>query len=100
MWCFAGIFAKNGCANHGFLRGKRGEVVVNCVAGSDSKSALKNGTARFSFFRGFFRFGLVEVWAGLAVFEPTLRQPSRRNAIGITDQGYRFFLRSGGCSGL
>jgi hypothetical protein len=54
MWCFAGIFAKNGCANHGFLRGKRGEVVVNCVAGSDSKSALKNGTARFSFFRGFF----------------------------------------------
>jgi hypothetical protein len=54
MWCFAGVFAKNGCPNRGFLCGKRGEVVVNGVAGSDSKSALKNGTARFSFFRGFF----------------------------------------------
>jgi hypothetical protein len=97
MWCFAGIFAKNGCANRGFLRGKRGEVVVNCVAGSDSKSALKNGTARFSFFRGFFRFGLVEVGAGPA--EPTLRQRERRNAIGITDRGYRFFLRREGVRG-
>jgi hypothetical protein len=47
MWCFAGFFAKNGCANRGFLRGKRGEVVVNCVAGSDSKSPPENGTALF-----------------------------------------------------
>jgi hypothetical protein len=54
MWCFAGVFAKNRCANRGFLRGKRGEVVVNCVAGSDSKSALKNGTAPFLFFADFF----------------------------------------------
>jgi hypothetical protein len=54
MWCFAGIFAKNGCANHGFLLGKRGEVVVNCVAGSDSKSALKNGTGVSVFFADFF----------------------------------------------
>jgi hypothetical protein len=50
MWCFAGVFAKNGCANRGFLRGKRGEVVVDCVAGSDSKSALKNGTVVSVFF--------------------------------------------------
>jgi hypothetical protein len=54
MWCFAGVFAKNGCANRGFLRGKRGEVVVNWVAGSDSRSALKNGTVVSVFFADFF----------------------------------------------
>jgi hypothetical protein len=47
MWCFAGIFCENGCAERGFLRGKRGEVVVICVAKCDSKSALKNGTGFF-----------------------------------------------------
>jgi hypothetical protein len=47
MWCFAGVFAKNDCAGRGFLRGKRGEVVVICVAKRESKSALKNGTAFF-----------------------------------------------------
>jgi hypothetical protein len=45
MWCFAGVFGEIGCAERGFLRGKRGEVVVICVAKRDSKSALKNGTA-------------------------------------------------------
>jgi hypothetical protein len=38
-------FCENDCAERGFLRGKRGEVVVICVAKRDSKSALKNGTA-------------------------------------------------------
>jgi hypothetical protein len=64
VWCFAGVFAKNGCANLGFLRGKRGEVVVNCVAGSDSKSALKNGTGVSVFssvFSRIFWLGLVEI---------------------------------------
>jgi hypothetical protein len=37
-------FCEIGCAERGFLRGKRGEVVVICVANRDSKSALKNGT--------------------------------------------------------
>jgi hypothetical protein len=35
-------FCKFGCAERGFLRGKRGEVVVNCVAGIDSKKAGRN----------------------------------------------------------
>jgi hypothetical protein len=30
-------FCEFGCAERGFLRSKRGEVVVICVAGSDSK---------------------------------------------------------------
>jgi hypothetical protein len=30
-------FYEIGCANRGVLRGKRGEVVVKCVAGSGSK---------------------------------------------------------------
>jgi hypothetical protein len=47
MWCFAGDFCENDCAGRGFLRGKRGEVVVICVAKRESKSALKNGTAFF-----------------------------------------------------
>jgi hypothetical protein len=38
-------FCENDCAGRGFLRGKRGEVVVICVAKRESKSALKNGTA-------------------------------------------------------
>jgi len=38
-------FCEIGCGERGFLRGKRGEVVVICVAKRDSKSALKNGTA-------------------------------------------------------
>jgi hypothetical protein len=34
---FAGVFYEIGCAERGVLRGKRGEVVVKCVAGNDSK---------------------------------------------------------------
>jgi hypothetical protein len=34
-------FCENDCAERGFLRGKRGEVVVICVAKRDSKSAPK-----------------------------------------------------------
>jgi hypothetical protein len=45
MWCFAGVFCENDCAERGFLRGKRGEVVVICVAKRDSKSARKSGQA-------------------------------------------------------
>jgi hypothetical protein len=41
MWCFAGVFCENDCAERGFLRGKRGEAVVICVAKRDSKSAPK-----------------------------------------------------------
>jgi hypothetical protein len=67
MWCFAGFFAKNGCANRGFLRGKRGEVVVNCVAGSDSKSALKNGIVISVFFADSFLARPGGDRAGLAV---------------------------------
>jgi hypothetical protein len=38
-------FCENGCAERGFLRGKRGEVVVKCVAGIDSKRLGEIGTA-------------------------------------------------------
>jgi hypothetical protein len=38
-------FCRFGCAERGFLRGKRGEVVVNCVAGSDRKKLTEIGTA-------------------------------------------------------
>jgi hypothetical protein len=44
---FCGGFCENGCAERGFLRGKRGAVVVICVAGSDSKEQAENGTAFF-----------------------------------------------------
>jgi hypothetical protein len=37
-------FCENGCAERGFLRGKCGGVVVNCVAEGGSQSALKNRT--------------------------------------------------------
>jgi hypothetical protein len=42
---FLGGFREYGCANHGVLRGKRGEVVVKCVAKSYSKKLTENGTA-------------------------------------------------------
>jgi hypothetical protein len=38
-------FCEFGFAERGFLRGKRGEVVVNCVAGSDNKKLTDLGTA-------------------------------------------------------
>jgi hypothetical protein len=37
-------FCEIGCADVVFLRGKRGEVVVICMAGRGGKSAPKNGT--------------------------------------------------------
>jgi hypothetical protein len=43
-WCFCGVFREFGRANVVFLPGKRGEVVVDCVATDTSKSALKNET--------------------------------------------------------
>jgi hypothetical protein len=52
MWCFAGVFADFGCAERGFLRGKRGGVVVICVAKRDSKSRTKNGTPFLNLFLG------------------------------------------------
>jgi hypothetical protein len=48
---FCRAFCEIGCAKRGFLRGDRGAFVVNCVVGSDSKSALKNGTAVSFFLR-------------------------------------------------
>jgi hypothetical protein len=47
-WDFCGFW----CAERGFLRGKRGEVVVNCVAESDSKKLTEIGTAFLSLFFG------------------------------------------------
>jgi hypothetical protein len=38
-------FCEIGCAERGVLRGKRGAVVVICVAESDNKEPAKNGTA-------------------------------------------------------
>ena len=52
MWCFAGVFANFGCANVVFLRGKRGEVVVICVAKRDRNWPTKNGTLFLNFFGG------------------------------------------------
>jgi hypothetical protein len=52
MWCFAGVFANFGCANVVFLRGKRGGVVVICVAKNDSNSPPKNGTPFLNLFLG------------------------------------------------
>jgi hypothetical protein len=49
---FAGVFREIGCANVVFLRGKRGEVVVICVAKSDSNWPTKNGTPFLNFFWG------------------------------------------------
>jgi hypothetical protein len=45
MWCLVGVFRESWCANVVFLHGKRGAVVVICVAGNDSKCSTKNGTA-------------------------------------------------------
>jgi len=42
---FAGVFANFGVQNVVFCMVKRGEVVVNCVAGSDSKKLTEIGTA-------------------------------------------------------
>jgi hypothetical protein len=42
---FCWDFCEFGCAERGFLRGKRGEVVVICVAGSDRKKLAEVGTA-------------------------------------------------------
>jgi hypothetical protein len=42
---FCGGFCEYGCAERGFLRGNRGEVVVKCVAKRDSKKLTENGTA-------------------------------------------------------
>jgi len=42
---FCWVFREFGCAERGFLRGKRGVVVVKCVAESDSKKLAKIGTA-------------------------------------------------------
>jgi hypothetical protein len=44
---FAGVFANFGVQNVVFCVVKRGEVVVNCVAGSDSKKLTEIGTAFF-----------------------------------------------------
>jgi hypothetical protein len=52
LWCFAGVFANFGCANVVFLRGKRGEVVVTCVAKSDGNWPTENGTAFLNLFLG------------------------------------------------
>jgi hypothetical protein len=38
LWCFAGGFANLRCANVVFLRGKRGAIVVVCVAKGDGNS--------------------------------------------------------------
>jgi hypothetical protein len=37
-------FCENGCAKRGFLRGERGDLVVNVWMICGSKSALKNET--------------------------------------------------------
>jgi hypothetical protein len=42
---FAGVFANFGVQNVVFCVVKHGEVVVNCVAGSDSKKLTEFGTA-------------------------------------------------------
>jgi hypothetical protein len=46
---FAGVFANFGVQNVVFCVVKRGEVVVNCVAGSDSKKLTEIGTALLQF---------------------------------------------------
>jgi hypothetical protein len=42
---FAGVFCESGCAERGFLYGKRGDVCGECVAGSDSKKLAGIGPA-------------------------------------------------------
>jgi hypothetical protein len=54
---FAGFFANFGVQNVGFLRGKRGEVVVNCVAGSDSKRLAEARDSFFAHLRVYFCAG-------------------------------------------
>jgi hypothetical protein len=55
-------FCKFGCAERGFLRGKRGEVVVICVAGSDGKKLTEIRTA----FLHIFEFIFVQVLRDLS----------------------------------
>jgi hypothetical protein len=58
LWCFAGVFAKNGWFDRGFLWCKRGGWVVKCGVLVASFLALKNAPRFLSLF---FKFPFREI---------------------------------------
>jgi hypothetical protein len=63
---FCWVFCESWGAKRGFLRGKRGEVVVQCVAGNDRKKLAENRTAFWQIYK-FILGGRVERFFALRI---------------------------------